>query len=204
MTSTFCQEMLFLTQHHVDERRARGFEESNLYSEPSKDRLLEAEEMAAEIEKAFLGVELGLGVGLFEGQAIDDYESEEERGRKRSRDEKEDWRRIESKHLNACHSSLSFFDPLGMRFHLPAFICCELRGEYRMGLDIGLSGLDDWSRSKFSLLSPTEEAAVARFLEFLAEDVDSEFSRPAIERDLIEFWLDGNQPRQNKTLDAKT
>ncbi len=187
--------MLFLTQHHVDERRARGFDEATLYSEPAEDLLLEAKVVSAEIEKAFLGVKLGMGVGLFEGQAIDDYESEEERGRQRARDEKEDWRRIESKHLNACHSSLSFFDPLGMRFHLPAFICCELRGEYRMGLDIGLSGLDDWSRSKFSLLSATQKAAVARFLEFLAEDVDSEFSRPTIERDLIEFWLDERQTK---------
>ena len=187
--------MLFLTQHHVDDRRARGLEEANLYSVPAEDRLREAKEVSAEIEKAFLGVKLGLGVGLFEGQAIDDFESEEERGRKRARDEKEDWRRIESKHLNACHSSLSFFDPLGMRFHLPAFICCELRGEYRMGLDISLSNLDDWQRSKFSLLSPAQKVAVANFLEFLSEDVDSDFSRPAIERDLIEFWLDGHQTK---------
>ena len=187
--------MLFLTQHHVDDRRARGFEESNLYSEPSEDRLQQAKEIASEIENAFLGVKLGNGVGLFEGQAIDDYESEEERERKRAKDEKEDWRRIESKHLNACHSSLSFFDALGMRFHLPAFICCELRGEYKMGLDIGLSDLDDWERSKLSLLAPEQKAAVARFLEFLSEDVDSEFSRPAIEQDLIEFWLDGHQTK---------
>ena len=51
--------MLFLTQHDVDERRASGFEESNVYSEPSKDRLLQAEEIAAEIEKAFQSVKLG-------------------------------------------------------------------------------------------------------------------------------------------------
>ncbi|MBL9117721.1 MAG: hypothetical protein JNJ83_22125 [Verrucomicrobiaceae bacterium] len=188
--------MLFLTQNHVEERRARGFDESTLYSEPAEDRLLEAKEVSAEIEQAFLGVKLGAGVGLFEGQAIDNYESEAERERKRARDEKEDWRRIDSKHLNACHSSLSFFDPLGMRFHLPAFICCELRGEYRMGLDIRLSELDDLRRSQFSLLSPTQKSAVARFLEFLSEDVDSEFSRPAIERDLIEYWLDGPQPKR--------
>lgn len=187
--------MLFLTQNHVDDRRVRGFEESNLYSEPSEDRLQQAKEIAGEIEKAFLGVKLGNGVGLFEGQTIDDYESEEERGRKRAGDEKEDWRRIESKHLNACHSSLSFFDALGMRFHLPAFICCELRGEYGMGLDIGLSGFGDWRRSKFSLLAPEQKAAVARFLEFLSEDVESEFSRQAIEQDLIEFWLDGHQTK---------
>ena len=124
--------MLFLTQHHVDERRARGFEESNLYSQPSEDRLQQAKKISSVIEKAFFCVKLGSGVGLFEGQALDDYESEEEQKRKRERDEEEDWRRIEAKHLNACHSSLSFFDPLGMRFHLPAFICCELRGEYQM------------------------------------------------------------------------
>jgi len=182
--------MLFLRQRDVDDRRSRGYEESNLYSEPSEDRLRQAKEIAEEIEKIFQGVKLGKGIGLFEGQAIDDYESEEERGRKRARDEKEDWRRIESRHLNACHSSLSFFDPLGMRFHLPAYICCELRGEYRSGLDASLSDLDDWKRSKFSLLSPVEKTAVAKFLKFLAEDVDSEFSRDAIERDLMEFWVE--------------
>ncbi|MEM7011844.1 MAG: DUF6714 family protein [Verrucomicrobiota bacterium] len=196
--------MLFLTQHHVEDRRARGFDESNIYSQPSEDRLLQAKQISADIEKVFLGVELGEGIGLFEGQALDDYESQEERIRKREQDEKEDWRRIEAKQLNACYSSLSFFDQLGMRFHLPAFICCELRGEYRMGLDITLSDLDDWKRSKFSLLSPTEKAAVAKFLGFLAEDVDSEFSRPGIERDLIDFWLDRDQPKRDEALDIKT
>lgn len=181
--------MIFLTQHDVEERRSRGFEERNLYSMPSRDRVEQAKNIASEIEVAFRHVRLGNGVGLFEGQAIDDYGTDQERKKMRANDEKEDWRRIESKHLNACQSSLCFFDPEGMRFHLPAFICCELRGEYRMGLDISLSGLDDWKRSKFTLLSPTEKAAVAKFLGFLAEDVDSEFSRPAIERDLEEFWL---------------
>jgi len=181
--------MRFLTRQDVDDRRLRGFEERNLYSEPSKDRLKLANEIAAEVTEAFQTVKLGQGVGLFEGQAIDDYETTEERGRKRAKDEKEDWRRIESKHLNACHSSLSFFDPEGMRFHLPAFICCELRGEYHMGLRISLSGLDDLRRSQYSLLSPYQKATVARFLEFLATDIDSAFSRAAIEQDLIDYWL---------------
>jgi len=58
-----------------------------------------------------------------------------------------------------------------------------------MGLNISLSGLDDgWLRSKFQLLSPQQKSAVATYLEFLAQDVNSEYSRSAIERDLIEFW----------------
>lgn len=180
--------MLFLTSQDAEERRARGYEESNIY-EPLPERLERADEIASLIGSAFSDVELGSGVGLFEGQAIDDYAGDTERFQQRAKDEKGDWRRIESKHLNACHSSLSFFDTLGMRFHLPAFICCELRGEYEMGLDISLSGLDDWSRSKFALLSPQQKSAVAIFIKFLAEDVDSEFSRASIERDLTEYWL---------------
>ena len=62
-----------------------------------------------------------------------------------------------------------------------------------MGLDISISNLDDWNRSKFSLLSPKQKVAVGKFLEFLSEDVDSKFSRPAIKRDLIEFWLKGTK-----------
>lgn len=181
--------MLFLTQRDIEDRRSRGYEGRNLYSEPSLDRIEQASEIAAQVTEVFLNVTLGTGVGLFEGQALDDYETDEERGKKRAKDEKGDWRKIEAKHLNACHSSLSFFDSEGMRFHLPAFICCDLRGEYYMGLDISLSGLNGWSRSKFSLLSTQEKAAVANYLEFLAEDVDAEYTRPAIEKDLIEYWL---------------
>lgn len=181
--------MLFLTHLDIADRRTRGCEETNLYSEPSQDRLKQANEIATEIEHAFRNVKLGQGIGLFEGQAIDDYETDTERARKRETDEKADWRLIESKHLNACYSSLSFFDPEGMRFHLPAFICCELRGEFEAGLDISLSELDDWKISKFSLLSPLQKGVVAKFLKFLSEDVDSEFSRPALEQNLINFWL---------------
>lgn len=180
--------MLFVTQNQVDERRARGFEEANIYS-PCPLRQETALKLNEVITATFLQVTLGQGVGLFEAQSIDDYETDSVRMAQRAKDEKEDWRRISSDHLNACHSSLSFFDTRGMRFHLPAFICCDLRGEYRMGLDISLSGLNDWSRSKFLLLSTQEKKAVASYLEFLAEDADSEFARPAIENDLIEFWM---------------
>ena len=179
--------MLFLTSSDVEDRRNRGFEEASIYV-PCENRKAEAAQITDLITAAFLDVKLGQGVGLFEGQALDDYETEAVRLEQRSKDEKEDWKRIQAKHLNACHSSLSFFDPLGMRFHLPAFICCELRGDYEMGLDISLSRIDDWKRKKYSLLSPNQKEAVAEFLRFLAEDVDSEYSRPEIERDLASFW----------------
>ena len=102
--------------------------------------------------------------------------------------QQEDWRKIPTTNLNACNSSLSFFDAEGMRFHLPAFICCDLRGEYGLELEFSLTGLGDWKKKKFSLLTSAEKAAVAEYLEFLAEDVDGEFSLDEIRMALDEFW----------------
>lgn len=159
-----------------------------MYLEPSPERIERANRITAQIREVFRDVKLGEGVGLYEGQAIDDYESDEERALKRAKDEKEDWRKIPTTNLNACNSSLSFFDAEGMRFHLPAFICCDLRGEYGLELEFSLTGLGDWKKKKFSLLTSAEKAAVAEYLEFLAEDVDGEFSLDEIRMALDEFW----------------
>ena len=180
--------MIFVTSKEVENRRNRGYEEINIYA-PCDQRLEEAAEIAKLVTKAFSNVELGPGIGLFEGQAIDNYESDSGRRDAREKDEKKDWRRIQSKHLNACHSSLSFFDSMGMRFHLPAFICCELKGEYHQGLEISLSGIDDWKIDKLSRLSTDQKGSIATFIQFLMEDADSEFSRPLMEADLIKYWL---------------
>src|SRR5688572_12494241 len=67
------------------------------------------QELCHLIEAAFAGVTLGNGVGLHEGQAIDDYEDASTRGAYRAKDEKKDWRRIPTEALNRCSSSLSFF-----------------------------------------------------------------------------------------------
>lgn len=96
--------------------------------QPQVDRLCKL------ISEAFAGVRLGKGVGLEEGQAIDGYADEETRARYRARDEKEDWSRIPAKRLIDWSSSLSFFDPAGMRFHLPAFLMADLQGRHLQSL----------------------------------------------------------------------
>ncbi len=87
-------------------------------------------ELEAAIVAAFDGVKLEDGIGLYEAQAIDGYADLETRASNRSRDEKEDWKSITNSSLNECNSSVHFFDPKGMRFHLPAFMLCELQGKY--------------------------------------------------------------------------
>lgn len=177
------------TQAEIDEMRAHGFDPETIrLAEVSEKRSVEADRLCVQVRDAFSTVELGAGIGLFEGQAIDDYETEEVRCQKRAKDEKESWERIQTKHLNACYSSLSFFDALGMRFHLPAFIIAELKGEYRMGMECTLTHLDDYMREKFGLLSPGQRQVVREYLQFLREDPDSEFHYPHIDRALSDFW----------------
>ncbi len=107
----------------------------------SEKRTTKAEKLCLQVRNAFGEIKLGAGVGLHEGQAIDDYETDEARRQKRKKDETEAWEHIKSKHLNACYSSLSFFDPLGMRFHLPAFIIADLNDKFNMGMEFTLTHL---------------------------------------------------------------
>src|SRR5277367_3415374 len=94
---------------------------------------LSTDDLIAEIQRVFRGVVVGDGIGLWQAQAIDDYEDEAEQEAARARDEKVDWAAIPGKSLLYCDSSLSFFDADGMRFHLPAFLLAEVAGESRGG-----------------------------------------------------------------------
>ena len=89
---------------------------------------LSKQEVSNHIRAAFHGATLGNGIGLLQGQALDDYRDEATQKAYRERDEEDDWERIPFQALNRCNTSLSFFDAEGMRFHLPAFMIAELNG----------------------------------------------------------------------------
>jgi len=179
------------TQTEIDEMWSRGYDPEIIrQAKFSEARTAEAEKLCERVSEAFEGVALGAGVGLFEGQAIDDYESDGIRYQERAKDEKESWERLESKHLNACSSSLSFFDALGMRFHLPAFMIADLRGEFGMGMEFTLTHLSDHSKEKFELLSPAQRQVVRMYLQFLGEDPDSKGYHTDIDRALNDYWTE--------------
>lgn len=78
-----------------------------------------------EIEDAFRGVELGQGVGLHETEALDLDVNEEMLDAARAQDERSDWHKLlsdpELRKLGGV-GGIFFFDPLGLRFHLPAYL----------------------------------------------------------------------------------
>lgn len=141
-----------------------------------------------QIESAFAGVRLEDGVGLKEGQGIDDYEDEWVCKKYRAEDEKDDWHSIPVENLDRCHSSLSFFDPKGMRFHLPAYMVAHLKGVALMDPVFHLTHLDDYALSKLTLLSNEQKRAVEAYLWALMDDKGFEFEHEMIAKALEEYW----------------
>ncbi len=140
------------------------------------------------IRVAFKGVRLGNGVGLWQGQAIDDYMYEKEQAECRERDEKINWEAIPIDDLNQCSSCLSYLDPEGMRFILPAFLVSDLKGTLDQEISFYLIGLDDFTRDHFNLFTDTQRAAVAAFLEILSDDPHYDSQRDGIEESVTQFW----------------
>ncbi len=147
----------------------------------------EREQLIQVIKTAFGNVMLGHGVGLFEAQGIDDYESKEACQKLRSKDETRQWENISIEHLNQCYSSLSFFDAEGMRFHLPAFMLLELEeGSDYVNILFHLTSRT--TTTQFSFLNNSQKKAVRFFLQHLLKDIEHEFDWPAIQRSLNDFW----------------
>jgi hypothetical protein len=151
------------------------------------------EELISRIAQAYAGVVLGDGVGLNEGQAIDDYESDELRRNKREKDEKSNWNDLDPLDLQSCSSSLSFFDAKGMRFHLPAYLVQSILGK----VDDPLFHLLDnsgYSTGKHDLLNTDQTLAIIDYLEWCLEHEEFGFEHPQIKRSLLEYWI----PKSNK------
>lgn len=144
--------------------------------------------LVSEITTAFKGVELDDGIGLCEANAIDDYKDQQFRYECKKNDEKSNWDAIPSSLLNEYYSSLSFFDAKGMRFHLPAFMIAEIKGEYRFGMSFALTHLSDYTKSQFLLLNEIQRKAVKLFLEYLITDPNYEFEKPIIDRAIKDYW----------------
>lgn len=148
------------------------------------------ENLCGLIDAAFDGVVLGDGIGLWEAQALDDYDDEAIRAHYREKDEKEDWRKISYEDLNRCNSSPSFFDAAGFRFHLPAFMQAELREELYINFYFSLISFKCLKYERYLLLNPNQRMAVRAFLLFLIEDDRDSIDRADAESALAEYWTE--------------
>lgn len=153
----------------------------------------EEKRVADLIRAAFRGVRLGNGVGLTQGQGLDDYADAATLAEYRSRDEKDDWSKIPAEELSHNCDSLSFFDSEGMRFHLPAYLIADLGGTLNQDIRFHLTYLEQEATSRFALLSKSQRNAVREYLLLCLSKAPTDeigFIGLMIEKALTEYWTD--------------
>ncbi len=140
------------------------------------------------IHEAFKDVVLGNGIGLSEADAIDSYSDMEFRLECRQKDEKYHWTEISSEALNTYNCSLNYFDAEGMRFHLPAFLIADIKGDYRFGMSFTLTHLSEYSKSQFELLNKHQRRAVKMYLDYMLEQPNYLSERSTIVSAIDNYW----------------
>ena len=124
------------------------------------------------ITDAFSGVRLGDGTGLLEADGLDSYATAGECAELRSRDEKEDWRRIDVEILNRCYAAPTFLDARGFVFHLPAFLIAELNDQHGYGFIDRLIEHDRPPEGWCDLLTSEQRKAIIATLKLVAQHPD--------------------------------
>lgn len=167
--------------------RASGYCSKGIEKAEEQFKLQElAQEVIKQVQSAFAGVTLEDGVGLRQARAQDDHCSDEECAKARALDEKDDWQAIPIDDLCNLNDTFHFFDAKGKRFHLPAFMVAELKGEWGFGLDSLLT--HNLTPKYFGALNTEQCAAVCSVLEFLLDDPDCSHSVTKIQIALKDYW----------------
>ena len=155
------KKMQRITLEDIAEMRRRGYDRSTIAdAEAWLEICNQADVIIVQIDKAFEGVSLDEGIGLWESGGIDDYCGPEELQRVRADDEKSDWRLIPEESLNRCNAAPSFLDAKGLHFHTPAFLTAELKGQY--AYDFIASLIDGYSMTPgfIELLTASQRDAI--------------------------------------------
>jgi len=157
------------------------------------------QQLLAAIEAAFRGVELGGGVSLHQTVAIDDYAGPEAERSAWDADERHDWRRLVADPELARISGvggLSFYDAVGLRFHLPAYLSLAvIDWEAKASDDVlgcllyHLTSLSEYNCGRFAIFSAEQRRCVADALTFIRDEHDPWLYRADIDRAIAEFWL---------------
>jgi hypothetical protein len=141
-----------------------------------------------EITAAFDGVSREEGVTLHEATVIDDYGSLEERALARTQDTEDKWQNVPDEDIRFTDAVLSFLDPKGFHYYIPAYVVWYLRNIDNEDPEFwsntfGLYYLPFVSRCswrhrrvlslKIKMFTPEQAKAIAHFLVFVVEREDA-------------------------------
>jgi len=153
----------------------------------------------SDIRTAFRGVTLGSGLSLRRAQSVDSIGAGAQKRSSGSFAEPEvtdDWSRVSLDELERdCTAHL---DALGFRYYIPALMLSVLAHQESSSMRVigTLSGLypkkgNEWEyhMHRYSLLSPVQKGAIARFLAELPKLVElGHEHRKVVERALRNYW----------------
>lgn len=150
-------------------------------------------ELIEEITVAFDGVSREGGVSLHEAEALDAYGSQKQLAAARALDTEKEWQQVPDEDLRTHDSALSFLDPIGFHYYIPAFMVWDLRNidnsdpEYwsnsfdSLDFYLGVAyndRIDPYFHKRLTHFTPKQRKAVARFLLLLLQ---RELSEPDYE-----------------------
>ncbi len=147
----------------------------------SEDVLARTERQALilAIVRAFAGVSREGGVSLHETVVLDRYGTTQERQAARQLDGDRRWQEVAYADLaEVCGiGGIAFFDPIGWRYHLPAYLTWYLAAGEDGGslaaqfvifsLELAPPPLDTAYRERYRMLDDAQAATVTRFLEYV-------------------------------------
>jgi hypothetical protein len=131
-----------------------------------------------EINRAFYGVTREGGVSLHEADVIDDYYgSMEERAEARKLDTETRWQDVPDPDIEQNSSILSFLDPIGFHYYIPAYMVWTLENLWISlsfsadstiyALTLEGEDLKNWKLERFSLFNQEQAQAICQFLRYM-------------------------------------
>lgn len=156
------------------------------------------EEIIKSIQDAFRDVTREGGISLHEAGVIDDYGTFEERKAARQLDLDKHWSEIKDEDIEK-HDVLCFMDPIGFRYHVPAYMIWalkHLRKTDSLVIDTTIYsfalGSDEesrqWYQERFNLLDKKQRKAVALFLEYMAKNTEGFADEEVAQKALDSYW----------------
>lgn len=162
----------------------------------------QAEMIERQIRNAFAEIAREDGITIHEADMLDDYGTDEQLAAARQLDTEQHWTEVPDATIARQWTALSFLDPKGFHYYLPAYMCWALRS-----YDSSVSNSLDWllyaltvrpwdhdasgtegQLARFGLLSAAQAQTVYRFLEFLSDYGYPCANVKMVRRGLDQYW----------------
>ena len=144
-------------------------------STQTDEELRDIQSLIQQIHEAFAEVAIGGGETLHQAHLEGAYTDKAEWLAAREMDPESHWSEVPDSKLESISSALSFIDPEGWRFYIPAYMCWTLQNWRTTGkiaadqVIWNLEYADERATKRYDLLSRVQSEAVYDFLEFFVK-----------------------------------